>query len=81
MITMNDIIRDLANEQEENAYYWDAMNDVAYHVHVLMDGIPVCMKAENKQIQVISDGEFIDAVNNKCYGNFISENNYYSSIK
>lgn len=81
MITMNDIIRDLANEQEENAYYWDAMNDVAYHVHILIDGIPVCMKAEGKIISVISDHEFIDAVNNKCFGNAISENNYYGSIK
>lgn len=78
---MNDIIRDLANEQEENAYYWDALNDVAYHVHVLMDGTSVCMKAENKQIQVIDEKEFIEAVNNKCYGNSISENNYYGSIK
>ena len=81
MITMNDIIRDLTNEKEENAYYWDAMNDVAYHVHVLMDGIPVCIKAVDKLIQVISDSDFIDAVNNKCFGNAISENNYYCSIK
>lgn len=81
MITMNDIIRDLTNEKEENAYYWDALNDVAYHVHILMDGEPVCMKAENKQIQVISSDGFIEAVNNKCYGNSISENNYYDSIK
>ena len=77
---MNDIIRDLANEKEENAYYWDALNDTGYHVHVLMNNKPVCMKAKNKRIQVIDEKEFIEAVNNKCYGNSISENNYYRSI-
>lgn len=81
MITMNDIIRDLENEKEENAYYWDALNDTGYHVHVLPNGKLVCMKAKDMQIRVISEKEFIDAVNDKCYGNAISENSYYDTVK
>lgn len=80
MITMNDIITDLANEKEENAYYWDALNDIGYHVHVLPNGKTVCMEAKDKHIEVISEKEFIDAVNEKCCGISISENNYYSSL-
>ena len=80
MITMNDIIRDLENEKEENAYYWDALNDTGYHVHVLPNGKKICMKAKGLQVRVISEEEFIDAVNEKCYGNAISANNYYGSI-
>ena len=80
MITMNDIIRDLANEKEENAYYWDALNDTGYHVHVLPNGKKICMKAKGLQVRVISEEEFIDAVNDKCCGNAISANNYYDSI-
>lgn len=80
MITKNDIVRDLANENEENAYYWDALNDTGYHIHILPNGKTVCMKAKNKHIEVISEQEFMVAVNGKCYGNAISENNYYDTL-
>lgn len=80
MITMNDIIRDLEIEKEENAYYWDALNDTGYHVHVLPNGKKICMKAKGLQVRVISEEEFIDAVNEKCCGNAISANNYYGSL-
>lgn len=80
MITMNDIIKDLAVENEENAYYWDALNHNGYHVHVFPGNTVVCMKSECLRIRVISEKEFIDAVNNKCFGNSISENSYYDSV-
>ena len=79
MITMNNIITDLAKEKEENAYYWDALNDIGYHVHILPNGKTVCMKAKDKHIKVISEQDFMEAINN-IYGNSISENNYYSSL-
>ena len=80
MITMNDIIRELEIEKEENAYYWDALNDTGYHVHILPNGKKICMKAKGLQVRVISEEEFIDAGNEKCCGNAISANNYYGSI-
>lgn len=80
-ITIQDIVRDLNQSNEENAYYWDALNDKGYHVHQFPDGSVACMMKNNTSIERISIAAFINAVNNKCFGNSISENTYYDNMK
>ena len=80
-ITIQDIVRDLNQSNEENAYYWDALNDKGYHVHLFPDGSVACMMKNNTSIERISIAAFINAVNNKCFGNSISENTYYDNMK
>ena len=80
-ITIQDIVRDLNQSNEENAYYWDALNDKGYHVHLFPDGSVACMMKNNTTIERISIAAFINAVNNKCFGNSISENTYYDPMK
>lgn len=80
-ITIQDIVRDLNQSNEENAYYWDALNDKGYHVHLFPDGSVACMMKNNTTIERISIAAFINAINNKCFGNSISENTYYDNMK
>lgn len=80
-ITIQDIVRDLNQSNEENAYYWDALNNKGYHVHLFPDGSVACMMKNNTTIERISIAAFINAVNKKCYGNSISENTYYDNMR
>ena len=80
-ITIQDIVRDLNQSNEENAYYWDARYDKGYHLHLFPDGTVACMMKYSTTIERISPEGFIHAVNNKCYGNSISENAYYDNMK
>lgn len=80
-ITIQDIVRDLNQSNEENAYYWDARYDKGYHLHLFPDGTVACMMKYSTTIERISPEGFIYAVNNKCYGNSISENAYYDNMK
>lgn len=80
MLTISDILKTLSFNDEENIYYWDALNDNGYHLHVFQNGKILCMKSMRKTIKVISKEEFIDAVNYKCYLNNISEESYYFSL-
>ena len=80
MIEMNDIIRDLENEKEENAYYWDALNDRGYQLHINYNGTFVCFKSTKKTLKVITAAEFEHAVNYECYLNSIGEYSFYSTF-
>lgn len=80
MLTISDILKTLSFNDEENIYYWDALNDNGYHLHVFQNGKILCMKSMRKTIKVISKEEFINAVNYKCYLNSISEESYYVSL-
>lgn len=80
MITISDILKYLYLKNEENIYYWDALNDNGYHLHVFPHGKILCMKLMRKTIKVISEEEFINDVNYKCYLNNISEDSYYFSL-
>lgn len=80
MLTISDILKTLSFDKEENIYYWDALNDNGYHLHVFPNGKIVCMKLMRKTIKVISKEEFIYAVNFKCYLNNVSEEYYYFSL-
>ena len=84
-ITIQDIVRDLNQSNEENAYYWDALNDKGYHLHLFPDGsVAYMMQYRTKysaNIERIGSIAFIDAVNRYCNGNRISENAYYRNMK
>lgn len=80
MIEIADIIREAAAENENNVFYWDALNDNGYHIHIFNDGSFVCFKQTRKMAKVITGEEFEYAVNYKCYGNSIGEESYYSSF-
>lgn len=80
MLTISDILKTLSFNDEENIYYWDALNDNGYHLHVFQNGKILCMKSMRKTIKVISKEEFINAINYKCYLNNISEESYYFSL-
>lgn len=80
MLTISDILKTLSYDKEENIYYWDALNDNGYHLHVFPNGKILCMKLMRKTIKVISQEEFIYAVNFKCYLNNVSEEYYYFSL-
>ena len=80
MLTISDILKTLSFDKEENIYYWDALNDNGYHLHVFPNGKILCMKLMRKTIKVISKEEFIYAINFKCYLNNVSEEYYYFSL-
>lgn len=80
MLTISDILKTLSFDKEENIYYWDALNDNGYHLHVFPNGKILCMKSMRKTIKVISKEDFIYAINFKCYLNNVSEEYYYFSL-
>lgn len=80
-ITIKDVISDLNNEGESDAYYFDPQTGHAYHLHHFHDtGDVACMKNTGKTIRKISENEFTEAVNGKCFGNSINANSYYGLI-
>lgn len=81
MIEITDIIRETLAENESNAYYWDAVNENGYQVHINNDGTFVCFKSTRKTLAVIPAAEFEHAVNYKCWLNSIGEENFYSTFK
>ena len=80
-ITIQDIVRDLNQSNEENAYYWDARYDKGYHLHLFPDGTVACMMKYSTTIERISPEGLIYAGNNKGYGNSMSENAYCGNMK
>ena len=81
MITINEIVSEALKENENNVYYWDSLNDRAYHIHILTDGSYICFKQSPRRTEVISSEEFEEAVNKKCFGISIGEEGYYRSFK
>ena len=80
MIEIADIIRETLAENESNVYYWDALNDRGYQLHINDDGTFACFKSTKKTLKVITAAEFEHAVNYECYLNSISEDNFYSTF-
>lgn len=81
MRTIGEIISDALKDNENNVYYWDSINDRAYHIHILTDGSYICFKQSPRRTEVISPEAFEEAVNKKCFGISIGEEGYYSSFK
>ena len=81
MIEISEIIRETLAENESNAYYWDAMNDNGYYIHINNNGTFVCFKSTKKKMEIITAEEFEYAANYTCYLNSISEENFYSTFK
>lgn len=81
MITLSNIISDMLEENESNSYYFDALNEVGYHIHINECNEPKFFKNTKKTIRCISEKEFISAINSKCHGHSISENTYYDIVK
>lgn len=81
MITIGEIISDALKDNENNVYYWDSINDRAYHIHILTDGSYICFKQSPRRTEVISPEAFEEAVNKKCFGVSIGEEGYYRSFK
>lgn len=80
MITIKEIISDAHKFNENNAYYWDSLNDRGYHMHILTDGSYICFKQTPRRTEVISPKLFEEEVNKTCC--FPScEEAYYSSFK
>ncbi len=80
MITLSSIINDMLNDNESNYYYFDVINEVAYHIHINERNEPKFFKNTGKIIRKIDEKTFINAVN-QCNGNSISENTYYDIVK
>ena len=80
MIEIADIIRETLAENENNAYYWDALNDRGYQLHINYNGTFVCFKATKNILKVITAAEFEHAVNYECYLNSIGEYSFYSTF-
>ena len=80
MITIKEIISDAHKFNENNAYYWDSLNDRGYHMHILTDGSYICFKQTPRRTEVISPKLFEEEVNKTCC--FPScEEAYYNSFK
>lgn len=80
MITIKEIISDAHKFNENNAYYWDSLNDRGYHMHILTDGSYICFKQTPRRTEVISPKVFEEEVNKTCC--FPScEEAYYNSFK
>lgn len=80
MIEISDIIRETLAENENNSYYWDALNDRGYQLHINDNGTFVCFKSTKRMLKVITAAEFEHAVNYECYLNSISEDSFYSTF-
>lgn len=81
MITLSDIINNMLNDNESNYYYYDVLNEIAYHIHINECNEPKFFKNDGNTIQCIRENDFISAINSKCHGNSISENTYYDIVK
>ena len=80
MVTIKEIISDAHKFNENNAYYWDSLNDRGYHMHILTDGSYICFKQTPRRTEVISPKVFEEEVNKTCC--FPScEEAYYNSFK
>ena len=80
MITIKEIISDAHKFNENNAYYWDSLNDRGYHMHILTAGSYICFKQTPRRTEVISPKVFEEEVNKTCC--FPScEEAYYNSFK
>ena len=80
MITIKEIISDAHKFNENNAYYWDSLNDRGFHMHILTDGSYICFKQTPRRTEVISPKVFEEEVNKTCC--FPScEEAYYNSFK
>ncbi len=80
MITLKDLVDYVLDEHEDNIYYFDVVNEIAYHVHFNEKNEPKFFKNTGKTIRTIDEKTFINAIN-KCNGNSITENTYYNIIK
>ena len=76
-ITIQDIKGDMEMTSDVDAFYFDSLNNVGYHMHVTTNGSYIFMKNDGKKISPITEEEFINAVNNDCYGNSIGADSYY----
>ncbi len=81
MIKISEIINEAITSYENNVFYWDAVRNTGYHVHIFPNGTFVCFKRTKTMIKRITAKEFESAVNNKCYLNSIGEDSYYISIE
>ncbi len=81
MITIEDIRKDMKAFNENDAYYYDSVNDNAYHAHLGNNDRFLFMKNNGKTIARISEEDFVEAVNHKCYGNSISSDAYFETLK
>ena len=81
MTTINEIISEAIKNCETDVFYWDAMNDKGYHMHILDDYTFVCFRQTDRGEMVITAEEFENAVNTKCHLNSIGGNSYYSIFK
>ena len=79
-ISIEEIKADMLKVNETDMYYWDALNDNGYHMHLLTDGRVVCMKQENGHIERITEDKFINAVNNDCHLCSIGEDSFYDGL-
>ena len=83
MITKEIIIRALKNRKKKDAFYYDKESCTMYHVHVFQTGDLFCMmkKQTSKYIKVIDEQEFLYAINYKCDGFRITDDEYYYALK
>lgn len=80
MVEIADIIRETLAANENNSYYWDALNDRGYQLHINDDGTFICFKSTKKTLKVITAAEFENAVNYECCLNSIGEDSFYSTF-
>lgn len=81
MTTINEIISEAIKNCETDVFYWDAMRNKGYHIHILDDYTFVCFRQTKRSELVITAEEFENAVNTKCHLNSIGEYSYYSVFK
>lgn len=80
-ISIEEIKADMLKANETDVYYWDALNDRGYHMHLLINGKAVCMKLTGRRIKRITEDEFVNAVNKDCYQVSIGDDSFYSALE
>ena len=63
---------------DTDVFYYDALNEVGFHMHEESNGRCTFMKNTGRQITPISEEEFIKAVNEQCHLNGINADSYFT---
>ena len=77
-ITIQEIKEDMRINNDSDVFYYDGENKIGYHMHECSNGKCVFMMNTGKKISYISEEDFLEAVENKCYCASIGPDSYYT---
>lgn len=76
MITIEDVKKDMNITNEQDAFYYDSLHEIGYHMHEKNNGDVIFMKNTGKLIKFITVEDFLKEIN-KSYVSGSTADTYY----